>query len=374
MSHCGKIVNHALVLLISFSLVSACGPQPPTESRLLDNDSPGATFGIGIDSNGNVSNTFRPDKRLEIGLNGFKKSRSEVDRDESKSFSSKKEKLDADCPATTPKDDDPLVIDNARIRDRYPENTPQYTLTTKIDIESERFQNAAAANATFNKQMNASKENLANHWRSARASFVDMKKTIKTLAFLHNQDVYRTLDFTSNTIKTGIATVGEYKASRFSDFGKRLYKMSGDISNAWTELPQKFSGESLKSRTDMLKIAGNSLKIADAYFAEGDFQSAEYLLNMARTLVDVAISVVPIVSWVKDTQEALTGYSYIYQRDLTTEERAFAVVGSVTAGVGSKVLKVGQKLKVLTRLFKTAEDAKDGIKAIDMAKMLLKVP
>jgi hypothetical protein len=81
---------------------------------------------------------------------------------------------------------------------------------------------------------------------------------------------------------------------------------------------------------------------ADQSAVQGDEALAEDLVNVANELADTALGLVPGVGWVKDGIEAVTGRRLVDGAPLSVEARAFAVLGVVTAGFGSKLKVVGK--------------------------------
>jgi len=99
--------------------------------------------------------------------------------------------------------------------------------------------------------------------------------------------------------------------------------------------------------------------------------TGDYMLKASLTLIDAALGFVPIVGWVKDTQEAMTGYSILLQRNLTPTEHAFAVVGAVTGGLGSQVIATGKALKAMHAFVVTSKAGDDALKAVVKAGQML---
>lgn len=93
------------------------------------------------------------------------------------------------------------------------------------------------------------------------------------------------------------------------------------------------------------------------------------------TLLDLALSVAPVVSTGRDFYEAISGKHILTGEDLDSFDRVVACAGMLTFGVGSKFAKLGQG--VLSKFFKTDEAVEilqTGEKLYDIRKPELASP
>jgi hypothetical protein len=116
------------------------------------------------------------------------------------------------------------------------------------------------------------------------------------------------------------------------------------------------------SRRQVVEMAEASFQLADEARREGDRETSEAAMEIGLKLTDAAVSMVPVVSWVKDTVEAATGYNVITGEKLDPFSRSMAVVGMLSAGIGSKLIvagKVAILVKVTTRIAKAGEEGNE---------------
>lgn len=76
---------------------------------------------------------------------------------------------------------------------------------------------------------------------------------------------------------------------------------------------------------------------ADDAYSTGDTEAGDGYLKYARAFADIAVGLDPITGPIRDTYEALTGQNLITGEELNDTERAFAIIGAVTFGFGSKI-------------------------------------
>lgn len=75
---------------------------------------------------------------------------------------------------------------------------------------------------------------------------------------------------------------------------------------------------------------------ADQALTGGENEMAETYLDFAVAMTDIALGLTPVVGWVKDGFEAVTGRRLLTMEELTPFERGMAVFGVATIGLGSK--------------------------------------
>ncbi|MCB9229488.1 MAG: pre-toxin TG domain-containing protein [Deltaproteobacteria bacterium] len=98
------------------------------------------------------------------------------------------------------------------------------------------------------------------------------------------------------------------------------------------------------------EVAQDSLELA----RQDETEDALFGIGLAETVLDLATSLTPGVSWVRDVYESISGRHLITGEDLSTSERLMASAGALSAGLGSKV---GKFAKIVDRLGMGADSA-----------------
>ncbi|MCB9229101.1 MAG: hypothetical protein H6618_05770 [Deltaproteobacteria bacterium] len=91
------------------------------------------------------------------------------------------------------------------------------------------------------------------------------------------------------------------------------------------------------------EVARDALDLAK----EKETEDALFGIGLAETVLDLATSLTPGVSWVRDVYESISGRHLITGEDLSATERLMASAGALSAGLGSKV---GKFAKIVDRL------------------------
>jgi hypothetical protein len=110
---------------------------------------------------------------------------------------------------------------------------------------------------------------------------------------------------------------------------------AGRLDNPYRESLRQEALVQIDNIDEILKEEGESEELKD------------YFEKIVKPMADVALSLSPLAV-VKDSYEALTGKNLLDGSDLSTNDRAFAIVGMVTVGFGSKI---GKGLKWSGKLF-----------------------
>ena len=93
-----------------------------------------------------------------------------------------------------------------------------------------------------------------------------------------------------------------------------------------------------------------ALEIAQEELGSGNLAEASYLHSISVEMTDIALGSLPIVGAGKDLYEAISGRNLLTGELLTDRDRAFAIFGAATLGIGSKVKWVADILnKVASR-------------------------
>jgi hypothetical protein len=104
-----------------------------------------------------------------------------------------------------------------------------------------------------------------------------------------------------------------------------------------------------------LAMARDSVVLGDQSLAAGALEDGQAYLEVAYQLADVAMGFVPGVGWGKDVYESVTGTNLLTGKSLSDTERAFAVLGVLTVGMGSKFANFGKMANLLRRFGKMDE-------------------
>lgn len=122
----------------------------------------------------------------------------------------------------------------------------------------------------------------------------------------------------------------------------RLY-----IDQARTNVQNDTNGEYRQQRLDLLDSADVTTDIAEQQFVDGDNEAGSAILDVAKTVADIATDFLPYVSTAKDLYAGFTGKNFITGEKLAGWERgvsiASAVVDLATLGVGGKAVKAAGK-------------------------------
>lgn len=122
-------------------------------------------------------------------------------------------------------------------------------------------------------------------------------------------------------------------------------------------------------RLAMVRSGRVALEISAQSLQQGDVAKSNFALKVGTVFLDTAISLTPVLGWAKDGWEAVTGRNLLTGEKLSGFERSMAVVGVLTAGIGSK-LAIAGKAAVLVdvlRAGKAAEEAADVAKVASRA-------
>jgi hypothetical protein len=102
-------------------------------------------------------------------------------------------------------------------------------------------------------------------------------------------------------------------------------------------------------RERLVAQATDSLRVSREYYLANEFEEGNIAAAIADNLLNLATSLTPGISWVRDLYEAISGKDLLSGEDLDSCSRTFAVLGSVSFGIGSKITK---GFKVISRLMK----------------------
>lgn len=122
-----------------------------------------------------------------------------------------------------------------------------------------------------------------------------------------------------------------------------------------------------QQRLELVSAGRAAFQISAQSLAEGDLGKSDFALKVGTTMLDVAISVTPILGWGKDLYEASFGKNLITGEELNGFERSMAVIGVLTGGLGSKLAIAGKGI-ILARVIKSARGADEAVEAAKIVK------
>jgi hypothetical protein len=366
-------MKHSLLLFIYVvisQLTAACGHEEPSSQPTESGSGGSASLSIALDSDGNVSmGSFSiRDPRVEVVL-GDSGTKSSKNNREFTFFSSKEASTEGKH-KDDPKEKDQLArVDG----DNYGEHDgiPEAVVDTTYVISNEKYESLEDAEKSFDTQLKSATEGMSKAYETAKPFLEQVKPILSAAAFAHNDDIQKTIALSADVANTAAGYAGTFKTSPMTFAGAKLVRASSELKKAWKELPNRFTGNELGYKSNLLKAAGSAIDLADVMFARGDQDQGEYLLKVGQTMIDAALGFVPIVGWVKDVSEAITGYNMILDRPLTPAERAIAVVGAVTGGLGSQVVATGKTLKTINAFFIKTNAGEEALQAVIRASQML---
>ena len=101
---------------------------------------------------------------------------------------------------------------------------------------------------------------------------------------------------------------------------------------------------------------------------EQDFEASHVALTMAESLLDLATTTVPGISWARDIYEAVSGKHLITAEELSVAERGIATAGVFSCGFFSKVKPVARVINGFKKGLNSEKALKYAGKIIDSAK------
>ncbi|EQC47357.1 pre-toxin TG domain-containing protein [Bacteriovorax sp. Seq25_V] len=116
------------------------------------------------------------------------------------------------------------------------------------------------------------------------------------------------------------------------------------------------------------ETASDYLNLSSDALISGDIDSSKQLEEVATSIVDIGLGLIPVVSIGKDVYELFTGKNLVTKEELSTFERGLAAVGILTAGGSHYIQAAG---KILTKTARVSEKIIDvGEKVIVSARKL----
>jgi hypothetical protein len=112
-------------------------------------------------------------------------------------------------------------------------------------------------------------------------------------------------------------------------------------------------------RKTLIDFGDSALDEAETSYREGNISEGNAWHDIGIAAADAALSMTPVIGWMKDVYEASTGNSLLTGKKLTDFERSMAAVGVVTLGLAKfgAIAKAGKIFGVMAKSAKTAEEA-----------------
>ena len=120
------------------------------------------------------------------------------------------------------------------------------------------------------------------------------------------------------------------------------------IKKAVSEL-QKIKSSPFPGGQEIVNGAMEAYSLADDAFKSKMSTTGNFWLESGAMFADLAIGFIPVASVFDDLHSVIIGKSLFERRELSNEERAIAMVGVVTLGLGSKILSAGKLLEFMSK-------------------------
>jgi hypothetical protein len=138
---------------------------------------------------------------------------------------------------------------------------------------------------------------------------------------------------------------------RVQQFQASRAELQSRISRLAQELPALgFSAPARERAQQSLRLSGELARESDSQFWSGRLEVGEGLLDVARSVLDVGLGLVPVVSVAKDFQELVTGRNLVTGQALDSADRALAAVGVITLGIGSEIKGVARAIEKVSKI------------------------
>ena len=97
-------------------------------------------------------------------------------------------------------------------------------------------------------------------------------------------------------------------------------------------------------RRSLVNTSSEIMYQSDSKYASEDREGGDADIGMATMILDVATDLTFGVGLAKDVYAAFTGRNIVTGENLSTLDQSFAIIGVLSFGYGSKVLKAGKGL------------------------------
>lgn len=157
-------------------------------------------------------------------------------------------------------------------------------------------------------------------------------------------------------VKHNPKTNGQY---RFISTNEEFLRKAKDIQDELSKIDQsKLNDE----QRNAYALAQSLIQEADQSSFMGENAEADSALDMAKSFVDFALGVTPVVSIIKDVYELVTGTNMVTGEPLSDFELVAAAIGPLTGGL-SKIFGKSAKIKKLLKSVQGKFGRKKGVKA-----------
>ncbi len=107
-------------------------------------------------------------------------------------------------------------------------------------------------------------------------------------------------------------------------------------------------------KPSLVEMGESSVNLADNFFSTGEDKEANDALTFAKSVLNLALGLIPTTSFGKDLYEAWTGVQAFSSEKLSIEDHGIAILGALTFGLGGKILKT---TKFVFRLFNRGKES-----------------
>lgn len=302
-----------------------------------------ARIGISVDSSGDIrphypdGRDYRPDRETRSDTR-LHETRVELSlwRGERKSAPSGEPAVARDKPLTRETDNRTRSdrIDNERDR------PPSVEMNKSEEQFSKSYYGLKKFKEEVDKELSDLKSEVAAWTGKSDLAEGNLLKSIDLASVSHNSRIQLILDNVNTILIPGEVDVSGFNLQTPENTPEyvRIKRTINYYHYVKSELDSSEMSDSEVKQT-LLEIANSGIVIADGFYSGGEEASGDEALDFAKNVLDVALSFAPVVGWGKDMYEAATGRNLVTGEVLDDFERAAAVLGVVTVGFGSKIMK-----------------------------------
>jgi hypothetical protein len=224
------------------------------------------------------------------------------------------------------------------------ENSPQGKVIQQKRLAANQLKASAQgiSDETLRVQVTAQKEQEAGIAVSFGLAFKDGDKT----------------EYKAEAASVELVVGGQFITPRIESEKARADAVEAQIRNG--------AYDKKEERLTLVSSGRAAFEISAQSLRDGDVGKSQFALKVGTVLLDTAISVTPVLGWGKDIYEAALGKNLLTGEDLTSFERSMAVLGVLTAGIGSK-LAIAGKAAILVGVVKRARGAEEAAELATIA-------
>jgi len=269
-----------------------------------------------------------------------------------------------------------LSLESARQYHSRTENQPNARRSNNTKNTQESYSTLQEAKDAFNKEEESIKKISKNNIEKIQGSVEKIKKIINSSASNHIDEIKGIIVQTEGLI--GIVESlpeRQFNTDPYSVLGREIRNLNNLANYAQRQLDDGDVPEK-STRQKLLNMARNTIVLADQYADSGQINEYEAAKEITTALLDITLSVTPVVGWGKDCYEAISGKNLLTGEKLSNFDRTAAWLGAVTGGIGSKVVGgIGVAAVIFTKIGKKIDQSDEfadvltqGNKIVDSAK------